>query len=58
MQEYYEKSLEVIKTFDVKNEKDYNKLVTSHLILNSKSLKYITGITDFKKIIELSKEVV
>ena len=42
MKEAYLKSLQMIKTLNIKNEKDYNKLVKTYLILNFQSLKYIT----------------
>lgn len=57
MQKYYEKSLQIIKENNIKNEKEYNKIVKTYLILSSESLKYITGTRKFKQIIELSKKV-
>lgn len=57
MQKYYEKSLQVIQENNIKNEKEYNKIVKIHLILSSESLKYISGTRKFEEIIELSKKV-
>lgn len=57
MQKYYEKSLHVIQENNIKNEKEYNKVVKTYLILSSESLKYISGTRKFDKIIELSKKV-
>lgn len=57
MKEAYEKSLRMIKALNIKNEKEYNRLVQNYLILNAESLKYISQTRDFNKIIELAKEV-
>ena len=56
MQEYYEKSLRLIKTLNIKTEEEYNKLLKDYLILNVESLKYITRTRSFKKIIEYAEE--
>ena len=56
MEEAYIKSLQMIKQLNIKNEKEYNKLVSNYLILNVESLKYISGTRKFKKIIQLAKE--
>lgn len=56
MKEAYIKSLQMIKQLNIKNEKEYNKLVSNYLILNVESLKYISGTRKFKKIIQLAKE--
>ena len=57
MQEAYIKSLQMIKQLNIKNEKDYNKLLKDYLILSSESLKYISGTRKFKKIVKLAEEV-
>lgn len=57
MKEAYKKSLQMIKVLNVKNEKEYNKIVKDYLILNAESLKYISRTRRFKKIIKLAKEV-
>lgn len=57
MKEAYEKSLQMIKMLEIKNEKDYNKLLKDYLILSTESLKYISQTRRFKKIIKLAKEV-
>lgn len=57
MKETYNKSLQMIKQLNVKNEKEYNRLVQNYLILNAESLKYISRTRRFKKIIKLAKEV-
>lgn len=57
MKELYNKSLQMIKVLNIKNEKQYNKLVKDHLILSSESLKYISGTRRFSKIIKLAKGV-
>ena len=57
MKEAYEESLRMIKALNIKNEKEYNRLVRNYLILNAESLKYISRTRRFKKIIKLAKEV-
>lgn len=57
MQEYYMKSLQMIKVLNIKNEKEYNKLLKYYLILSSESLKARARTRRFKKIIKLAKEV-
>ena len=57
MKEAYKKSLQMIKQLNIKNEKEYNKIVKDYLILNAESLKYISRTRKFKKIIELATEV-
>jgi hypothetical protein len=55
MKEAYLKSLHMIKELDIKNEKEYNKLLHQYLILSSESLKYISQTRRFKKIIKIAK---
>lgn len=58
MKEMYIKSLRMIKVLNIKNEKDYNKLLRSYLLLSAESLKYMSRTRRFRKIIKLAKEVV
>lgn len=58
MKEYYEKSLQMIKLMDIKNEKEYARIVNSYLVLSLESLKYISQTRRFSKIIKLAREVV
>lgn len=57
MKEMYEKSLQMIKELNVKNKKEYIKLVRNYLILNFESLKYISQTKSFRKIKKLAKNV-
>ena len=57
MKEAYLKSLQMIKKLNIKNEKEYNKLLHNYLILNAESLKYISQTRSFKRIIKIAKEV-
>ena len=57
MEKYFIKSLQMIKTFNIKNEKEYNILLKSYLILSAESLKYISQTRNFRKIIKLAREV-
>jgi hypothetical protein len=57
MQKYYEKSLKVIQQQGIKNEKDYNKVAKTYVILSSESLKYISCTRKFEKIVKLSEKV-
>ena len=59
MESYYIISLQMIKYLCITNEKQYRELVkTDDKILTIESLKYISQIRDFKKIIKLAEEVV
>lgn len=58
MKEAYFKSLQMIKRLNIKNEKEYNKLLHNYLILNVESLKYISQTRSFRKIVKIAKEVV
>ena len=57
MEEYFKKSLLIIKNLNIKTEEEYNKLLNDYLILSSESLKYIAQTREFNKIIELAREV-
>lgn len=55
MKSAYEKSLQMIKNLNVKNKKEYIKLVQNYRILNFESLKYICQTKSFKKIKKMAK---
>lgn len=57
MKEMYIKSLRMIKNLNVKNKKEYRKLVRNYLILNLESLKYISQTKSFRKIRKLAKNI-
>ena len=57
MKEMYIKSLQMIKELNVKNKKEYRKLVRNYLILNFESLKYMSQTKSFRKIRKLAKNV-
>ena len=57
MKEMYIKSLQMIKKLNIKNEKDYSRLLRDYLLLNTESLKYISQTRSFRKIIRIAKEV-
>lgn len=57
MEKAYIQSLQMIKLLNIKDEKEYNKLVKDYLILSAESLKYISRTRKFKKIIKLAEEV-
>ena len=56
MKELYKNSLHMIKELNIKNEKEYNKIVKDYLILSAESLKYISRTRRFRKIIKMAKE--
>ena len=58
MKENYIKSLQVIREYDIKTEKEYNRLAKEQTLLCSESLKYISQTRTFKKIIKLAKKEV
>lgn len=53
----YEKSLQMIKELNIKNKKEYIKLVQNYRILNLESLKYICQTKRFRKIRKLAKNM-
>lgn len=57
MKEMYIKSLQMIKRLNIKNEKEYNKLLRNYLILNLESLKYMSHTRSFREIKKLAREV-
>lgn len=57
MKEMYIKSLRMIKNLNVKNKKEYIKLVRDYRILNLESLKYICQTKRFRKIRKLAKNM-
>lgn len=57
MEEYYEKSLRVIKLLNIKTKEEYNKLLKDYLLLNIESLKYITATRNFKEIVKYAEEI-
>lgn len=57
MKEIYEKSLLMIKELNIKNKKEYMKLVRNYRILNLESLKYISQTKSFRKIKKIAKNV-
>ena len=57
MKEMYIKSLQMIKELNVKNKKEYRKLVRNYLIINFESLKYISQKKSFRKIKKIAKNV-
>ena len=57
MKSAYEKSLRMIKELNIKNKKEYIKLVQNYRILNLESLKYICQTKRFRKIKKLAKNM-
>lgn len=57
MKTTYQKSLQMIKELNVKNKKEYRKLVRNYLILNLESLKYISQTKSFRKIKKIANNI-
>lgn len=57
MENYFIKSLQMIKIFNIKNQEEYRCLLEHYLILSTESLKYISQKRTFKEIIELAREI-
>lgn len=55
MKEMYIKSLRMIKELNIKNKKEYIKLVQNYRILNLESLKYISQTRSFRKIRKMAE---
>ena len=58
MEKYFIKSLQMIKQLNIKNEKEYNKLLKNYAILSMESLKYIAQTRNFKDIINLAEKTI
>ena len=57
MKEKYNTSLKMIKLLNIKNEKEYNRLLQNYLLLSSESLKCMCNTRSFRKIIKIAKAV-
>ena len=57
MRELYIKSLQMIKNLNVKNKKEYIKLVRDYRILNLESLRFISQTKSFRKIRKLANNI-
>lgn len=57
MKEMYIKSLQMIKNLNVKNKKEYIKLVRDYRILNLESLRFISQTKSFRKIRKLANNI-
>lgn len=57
MKSAYQRSLQMIKELNIKNQKEYIKLVQNYRILNLESLKYICQTKRFRKIRKLAKSM-
>ena len=55
MKSAYQRSLQMIKELNIKNKKEYRKLVRNYLILNFESLKYMSKTKSFRKIKKMAK---
>lgn len=56
--EAYNKSLQKIAEYNIRNETEYNKLAKEYLLLNSESMKYISQVKDFSEVIQKAKAVI
>lgn len=57
MKEMYIKSLRMIKELNIKNQKEYIKLVQNYRILNLESLRFISQTKSFRKIRKLANNI-
>lgn len=55
MKSAYQRSIQMIKELNIKNKKEYRKLVRNYLILNFESLKYMSQTKSFRKIKKMAK---
>ena len=56
MEKAYKDSLQMIKVLNIKNEKEYNKLLKFYLILSSESLKAMSRTRSFKEVIKIANK--
>ena len=57
MQEYYLKSLQMIKILNIQKEKEYNELLEDYKLLSLESLKFMAKTRSFRKIKRLAEEL-
>ena len=57
MKSEYQKSLRMIKELNIKNKKEYIKLVRDYRILNLESLRFISQTKSFRKIRKLANNI-
>lgn len=57
MKSTYQKSLQMIKELNIKNKKEYIKLVRDYRILNLESLRFISQTKSFRKIRKLANNI-
>ena len=57
MKSTYQRSLRMIKELNVKNKKEYRKLVRNYLILKFESLKYMSQTKSFRKIKKIANNI-
>lgn len=56
MKEYYKKSLQMIKQFNIKKEKEYIELTKNYLVLNIESLKWMAQTRSWRKIVKIANK--
>lgn len=57
MKSTYQRSLRMIKELNIKNKKEYIKLVRDYRILNLESLRFISQTKSFRKIRKLANNI-
>lgn len=57
MKSTYQRSLQMIKELNIKNKKEYIKLVRDYRILNLESLRFISQTKSFRKIRKLANNI-
>ncbi len=57
MKELYLKSLQMIKEYKIKNQKEYIELSKHYFLLTIESLKYISETRKFNKIIKIANNL-
>lgn len=54
MKRVYKQSLQMIKTLNIKTEKEYTKLLRDYKLLSLPSLKYISEAKEFSQIVDIA----
>ena len=57
MKNEFIKSLQMIKILKIKNEEQYESLLSDFLLLSIDSLKYISQKNDFKEIVKIANQI-
>lgn len=57
MKKYFEQTARLVQMFNVKNKRQYKRLMFNYAVLSLQSLQYITNERNHKKILRILREI-